>query len=529
MPILFAEISSAPNMSSTQFVDIPGLALDLPPTTQGSPHAVIILNVPSPFAEGSEFPGLDFGINVNGQVVAIGSFTYQMRQPESFARSPFTLAVRVALRDGLNTPVRAQWRSIRNSTGHIDSYACISAILTASSIPNCASEAIMSPDFHNVKFYGAAGDGTTDDTGPVRRAMNAAFNAGGGTIYFPPGQYLITDTLSFTNQLTIEVAGNGLSSNILWPGPFNLLEWPAGFSCREVTVRDLRITSTNPKGPTNTAISCQAGVERSLFERVLVCSDDLFTSSIPVNNPGTGIACVGVCDSTTIRDCLLWGIKGRGIALGHGAEIRIEGGRIIGDKTRDNGSIGIHLTGNNGGVHILTTDISGFQEGVRIDNSLGQGSNREVFMTHATIDRCFRGLGLYDSSYVSMAGCWAASCDHENIHVESGNPILVISGGTIFNAGGIMVADPAFGAHGLVVNSGSFLLTGVAIRDNKGKGVWVANANAREYTITGCRVSDNIQGLNLMGSGYLVSNNIFARNPNQFAGSNFLVNDNVIV
>ena len=131
MPILFAQIASAPNVNSAQFVDIPGLALDLPATPNVSPldHALIILNVPNPFAEGSEFPGLDFGINVSGQVVAIGSFTYPMRQPESFARSPFTLVVRVALRDGLNTPVRAQWRSIRNSTGHIDSYACISAVL----------------------------------------------------------------------------------------------------------------------------------------------------------------------------------------------------------------------------------------------------------------------------------------------------------------------------------------------------------------------------------------------------------------
>lgn len=379
----------------------------------------------------------------------------------------------------------------------------------------------MNPKFHNVKFYGAAGNGTTDDTGPVRVAMNAAFNAGGGTIYFPSGQYLITDTLSFTSQKTIEVVGNGLSSNILWPWPGNLLEWPLGVSCREVTVRDLKITSTNPKGPTNTAISCQGGVERSLFDRILV------TAEIPENNPGTGIACVGVCDSTTIRDCLLWGIKGRGIIVGHGSEIRIEGGRIIGDGTRNNGSIGIHLTGNNGGVHILTTDILGFQEGVRIDSSSGQGPNREIFMTHATIDSCFRGLGLYDSSYVSMAGCWAASCDHENIHVEFGNPILVISGGTIFNAGGIIVADPNFGAHGLVVNSGSFLLTGVAIRNNRGKGVWVANSNTREYTITGCRISDNVQGLNLMGLDYVVSNNIFARNTNQFAGSNFLVTNNV--
>ncbi len=376
---------------------------------------------------------------------------------------------------------------------------------------------------YNVKVYGARGDGTTDDTSAVRKAIDTAFNDGGGTLYFPSGKYLITGTLSFRSQQVMEVIGNGLTSEILWAFSGNLFEWPAGISCREVTFRDLKISSTTPKSPTDAAISCLGGIERTLFDRLFISAQD-FTVS---NNPGTGIACTGVSDSTTIRDTLLWGIKGKGVQLGHGSEIRIKGGRIIGDGTLNNGSIGIHLTGNNGGVHVVTTDIIGLQEGMCIENSSGQGSNREVFITHATLDSCFRGLGLYDGSYVSMTGCWAASCTHENIHVEFGNPILVISGGTIFNAGAISVANPNFGAHGLIVNSGSFLLTGVAIRNNRGKGVWVANSNTKEYTITGCRISDNGQGLNLMGSNYVVSNNIFARNANQFSGTNSLITNNV--
>ncbi len=65
------------------------------------------------------------------------------------------------------------------------------------------------------------------------------------------------------------------------------------------------------------------------------------------------------------------------------------------------------------------------------------GSNREIFINQATLDSNWRGLSIFDQSYVSIAGCWAASSIAENIWVspQSVNALLVVSGGTIFNAG----------------------------------------------------------------------------------------------
>ena len=50
----------------------------------------------------------------------------------------------------------------------------------------------------NVKQFGAVGDTNTDDTYPIQYALQAD-----DTIYFPQGNYLITDTLSFENKTLI--------------------------------------------------------------------------------------------------------------------------------------------------------------------------------------------------------------------------------------------------------------------------------------------------------------------------------------
>ncbi|WP_281278600.1 glycosyl hydrolase family 28-related protein [Streptomyces tateyamensis] len=57
------------------------------------------------------------------------------------------------------------------------------------------------PDWFNVRDYGAKGDGAADDTVAVQAALDAAVAGGGGTVYFPAGQYLV---------LGLAVKGNGV-------------------------------------------------------------------------------------------------------------------------------------------------------------------------------------------------------------------------------------------------------------------------------------------------------------------------------
>ncbi|HVT83554.1 MAG TPA: glycoside hydrolase family 28 protein [Chitinophagaceae bacterium] len=56
--------------------------------------------------------------------------------------------------------------------------------------------------FYNVKDYGAKGDGTTLDTKTINATIEAASAAGGGTVYFPAGDYL-SGSIRLKNNITL--------------------------------------------------------------------------------------------------------------------------------------------------------------------------------------------------------------------------------------------------------------------------------------------------------------------------------------
>lgn len=47
----------------------------------------------------------------------------------------------------------------------------------------------------DVRSHGATGDGTTDDHAAIMRAIQAADDAGGGTVFFPAGAYALSDSI----------------------------------------------------------------------------------------------------------------------------------------------------------------------------------------------------------------------------------------------------------------------------------------------------------------------------------------------
>src|SRR5204863_90286 len=62
----------------------------------------------------------------------------------------------------------------------------------------------------DITDFGAVGDGSTDDTAAIQAAIDAAYDAGGGTIFVPKGTYAVTGLWrSFAGVVPILFKGEG--------------------------------------------------------------------------------------------------------------------------------------------------------------------------------------------------------------------------------------------------------------------------------------------------------------------------------
>lgn len=59
--------------------------------------------------------------------------------------------------------------------------------------------------------YGAAGNGTTDDTTALQNAINGVSAAGGGTLFFPAGTFKISAALTLPNGVSLLGVGQNVS------------------------------------------------------------------------------------------------------------------------------------------------------------------------------------------------------------------------------------------------------------------------------------------------------------------------------
>jgi Pectate lyase superfamily protein len=86
-------------------------------------------------------------------------------------------------------------------TADLDSLYNAAGVLTLWNVQNAAYSG------------GAAGDGTTDDTAAVQAAITACQSAGGGTVWFPPGTYIVTGLTITGSDVTLR--GSGIGATII--------------------------------------------------------------------------------------------------------------------------------------------------------------------------------------------------------------------------------------------------------------------------------------------------------------------------
>jgi Ca2+-binding RTX toxin-like protein len=204
----------------------------------------------------------------------------------------------------------------------------------------------------DIRSYGAKGDGITDDTGAIQKAIDAASAAGGGKVYVPTGTWVVSDSDASGNALALKsnvtLTGDGAGDSILkladgaGAGTTSLLGVVAGSTVRDAGVSNLGLDGNQSNASGEISGWSQSGA--SSIGNLLL---DGVTAS---DFSGRGFDLTGSAVNLTVRNSTASGNTLDGFGIGGSLPaLTFQDNRAL-----DNGASGINVA--LGGVALSLTD-----------------------------------------------------------------------------------------------------------------------------------------------------------------------------
>jgi hypothetical protein len=153
------------------------------------------------------------------------------------------------------------------------------------------------PSWANVKTnYDAVGDGVTDDTVAIQKALDA-LGPSNPTLYFPPGTYRISQTLTLARQQYVNIIGQDPSNTvIIWAGASG----DAMLHLNGIAYSRVDRLAFNGQGNAAIAIDQSWIGSGNYFDSANEYADDIF------ENAGIGLRCgnlgAGCAETSMLRD-----------------------------------------------------------------------------------------------------------------------------------------------------------------------------------------------------------------------------------
>ena len=154
---------------------------------------------------------------------------------------------------------------------------------------------------HNVKGYGAKGDGVTDDTAAIQAAVDAAEAAGGGIVFFPNGTYLTSSTLTVESS-NVHLVGAGKSSTLInYTGSAVAVQVGDGIiNAQNVQISNLYI---NDSGTGTIGIYTTTAKPGLNIQHVRV--QGFSTAGIQMGDGSDYVTTAGSCYDIQVQDCAI--------------------------------------------------------------------------------------------------------------------------------------------------------------------------------------------------------------------------------
>ncbi len=313
---------------------------------------------------------------------------------------------------------------------------CLLVVLAVAGEPSVPDAVHVPPDAGIIDVrltYGAKGDGRSDDTAAIQKAITDHLHSS-GTVYLPPGTYLVSGTLDW-----IDKAGN--------PNAFLAL-MGAGRGKTTIRLKDACPgfnDPTQPKAVVMTRSQRQGGNDGSNQAH----ANYLFDLAVDVGSGNPGAIGVDFMASNT------------------GSMVRVDV-----RAAKDSGAIGVAMTRGFGPGLVRDVRVTGFATGIKITGMIYSAILERIRLEgQSTV-----GLDTVENTVsvrklVSVNRCVAVR-QHANQPLTGWLGLLDCSftGGepgssAIENAAHLLVRDLSVGGYGQAISSGSTTIPGPAVAE----------------------------------------------------------------
>lgn len=331
--------------------------------------------------------------------------------------------------------------------------------------------------WYNVKSYGAAGDGTTNDTAAINAAIAAAAaKVNGGTVYFPAGKYKTTATINITSNGIMLVGDGSLASQIAYAGAGDAVYF---------------YTSS-----TTTALYMGGMVDMSIYNyanctnllRLKNCDGHIF-ERVNIGTGGKGTTPETYWTST--NGVLMEGQASSGLTSGTSPfyKVRMNNCVVDGHNTMANGVIMGTSLGFIQGVYLMNMTVAGATSNGYLAQNIGGG-----IMIECEGLTCGNGFGTYPGTNMLVKGFMIESCMFDSCGTSGMN--ILDNGGYIY---GLQVSNTWSGSNGnqglyMACQGKGFQFSNCDFGNNGREGVAVAVIGGRVCkgtAFSGCNVWGN--------------------------------------
>ncbi len=217
----------------------------------------------------------------------------------------------------------------------------------------------------NIKSFGAAGDGVTDDTAAIQAAVNAATTSPRYTLYIPAGTYLMTSGVTINGR--IAMIGDGMNNSTFLYRPVNgvAFSWTADGTYSYFKGIKLLHDQTRVVGNTATGFQTFQGAACVLYVWEQCWIEGFQLWGIDLND---SFNCK-FADGRLRRNGVV-GTLAAGGTNGQGGGMRMQRITFTGAATTGNDFSNCYITGNHFGVKIEPSGNNNKAFNTRFDNCI---------------------------------------------------------------------------------------------------------------------------------------------------------------